>query len=336
MADRYAILTTGAHNSSDTATWSSTADGLTTPASVPTSVDNVYISAICQAGATLTIDAVLNCLNMDWTGATNSPALVQAAHVNLYGNLTTIAAMSWTGAFILYTEGSGGTSTLTTNGLYINNSRIASDAGTLALGDDLHCNRLVHGRPFNSGGFTVTCNEFEKLDAAVITWTLTNSTINCTSFTVGFANLTLVATGSTIKVSGTGAFTGNGLTYNDVELIGTAHTITGNNTFASLAFKPSGAQTITGTGVTQTFGNMHRTGLGTITLVNGTYTKTGGGRIGLYKMSISGSTFNPANAGYAGYGSVDGGGNTGWIFLDSPDRNRETQRVAEMIMEGIV
>ncbi|KKM88305.1 hypothetical protein LCGC14_1260030, partial [marine sediment metagenome] len=56
---------------------------------------------------------------------------------------------------------------------------------------------------------------------------------------------TIAATTGTIIVTGTGVFTGGGETYNDVELNGTAHTISGDNTFNVLTLPAGTTQTIT-------------------------------------------------------------------------------------------
>ena len=66
---------------------------LATTASVPTSADSVYAGTI-GTGATLTVDATADCLNMDWTGATNTPTLnIANRTVHTYGNVTFILNM---------------------------------------------------------------------------------------------------------------------------------------------------------------------------------------------------------------------------------------------------
>jgi hypothetical protein len=64
--DLYAVLVTGNNNWTDTAVWSTTADGLTPGHDAPTLDNRVFPSAICQSGATLTLDA--SAVVKAWTG----------------------------------------------------------------------------------------------------------------------------------------------------------------------------------------------------------------------------------------------------------------------------
>ena len=134
-ADRYAILpasTTSNWNS--TGTWSATSGGAT-GASVPTSADAVFVDALSVAGAAAKLQVVGACsaLSMDWTGATNTPDFLwnANAYLQMYGNVTFIAAMTMTGTGLygLLWQASG---TLWTNGLVVTTNHIC-----LAIGIDL-------------------------------------------------------------------------------------------------------------------------------------------------------------------------------------------------------
>ncbi|KKL97399.1 hypothetical protein LCGC14_1834860 [marine sediment metagenome] len=206
----------------------------------PGTDDNAIFDAnsFDNVSQTVTIDATATCLAMTWTGATNTPTITQAADLEISGSLTTIAAMVWTStAFSIYFEGTGN---VTTNGLTIG-CRIYVDntATNITLIDALNITGKQLGisrGTIDTNDQTVTCATFATTGAGTRTLDLGASTINCTTWTLSGSNLTLTEGTSTIKVTGTGAFTGGGETYNNVELNGTAHTISGSNTFRKLSF----------------------------------------------------------------------------------------------------
>lgn len=326
--DRYFIGPAGNSNWTNTATWSSTADGLTTPASVPTNADNVYPATTIQAGATLTVDAAASCLDMDWTGAVNSPTLAGTEGLNIYGSATFIAVMTltYTGNPTFAAVATG--KTITMNGIawgasvYFN-----GNGGGWTLQDDFSVggNTInLYRTTLNTNGKTVTCNTFRTQGAAAKTLTLGSSIVNCTEWDMvsGGGIATLTANTSTIKVSSTGAFVGGGIaTYNELQLLGSAHTISGSNTFAALTLPAGTTQTITFTdGTDQTVttatlsgsaGNVHTLqGSG----VGGWKISQGAGTVTADFISISrstaegGATFNAVGS------SVNGGNNVGWNF----------------------
>ena len=327
MSNRYAELPTGNSNWSSINTWKATTDGAT-GASVPISTDNVYVNAdSCDTGATLTVNAAVNCLDMDWTGATNTPTLAGTWDINIYGNLTLIAAMNFTNTENLNFVANGTVKTITTNGLSLTTLAsilIGLDStttdtwtiiGTLNLGS---AQVVVRSGNLTLGTSTINSGAFRRSGTIYpLVVSPDSAVVNCTSFNFSnTTNLTWSANTATINVSGTGAFAGGSITtYNNINLNGTAHTITGNNTFAALNFKPAGAQTITATGTTQTFATMSRTGTGRISIVGGTWVKTGGGVLSFGHLTITDSTASPANTLYAGGGGINGGGNTNWGFI---------------------
>ncbi len=202
------------------------------PQTDPTSADNVFFDALSftVAGQTVTINAAANCLNMDWTGATNTPNLGGGGTISFYGSVTLIAAMGYTHYGYLLKVG-GGSANLTTNGRTIS-SLIELDLGTISLQDTLVST--------NSDGFfittgtlitnnnTVTVTSFNTNFTGTRVITLGSSVINCTSWLLNATNLTLTANTSTINVSGTGVFAGGNIaTYNNINLNGTAHTVSG-------------------------------------------------------------------------------------------------------------
>jgi len=153
--------------------------------------------------------------------------------------------------------------------------------------------------------------------------TLGASIINCTEFNMADATLLTFNEGtSSIRVTGTGAFTGGGLTYYDVQLNGTAHTISGSNTFTTLTLKADTTQTITFTdGTTQTITTPTLTGsVGKVKTLKGSgvagwsIAKAGGGSVLTDYLSLSYSIGSPASTWYAGPHSTDVVGNSGWLF----------------------
>jgi len=326
------IGTTANNNSVNTY---SLASGGACGASVPISSNSCLLDAnsFTKVGQSFNFAAGLICMHLNWTGALYNPALAGGAsiQITIWGSLTTIAAMTWTKtAYFLVFYGSGGN--ITTNGCSISDTiQIGSaipTSGSRTMVDNTTCGGIylayglltvAAGVTINTGAVTITTDAQGKtltLGAGVI--------INCTSWTWG-TNGTLTTNTATINVSGTGAFAGGGITtYYIVNLKGTAHTITGNNTFAQLNFNPTGAQTITYTdGSTQTYGAMTRAGTGVITeqgsgVAGYNLVKTGSGLVVLSKMSVSRATVTPANKHYYRNQSVDGGNNTGITFNEPP------------------
>jgi hypothetical protein len=313
-------------------------------ATVPTSSDAVKVDALSVAGAGAVLSqnvANASFASMDWTGATNNPVFalpIGFTNTIAYGNVTFIVAMTTTGTVQspLLWNASG---TLTTNGCVLNcYVQTYLNNPTLTLGDALTATYNVStytGSTLTTAGYPITTGSF-KDNALNATFNLGASVITATDGVSIQSGSTVNAGTSTIKV-GTGAFTGGSKTYYNVELLGSAHALSGNNTFTSLKLGPATTQAITGTG-TQTVGAMSRTGTGVITWNGPEVTKTAGPPISLKNMSISNSNALPAtNTWYAGYGSVDGGGNTGWIFNDNPaTTGGGARRTAELLMMGAI
>ncbi len=326
MANRFWVGGTG--NWSDALNHWSASTGGAPNASEPTSSDNVYFDANSFDGASqvVTVDAHSTvCLAMDWTGATNTPTLSGAFNFGFYSDVTFISAMvvSFTGNFIPIGTTSLDMGGLATSSLQINNG----NPSTLTLLSDFVTTgnwRHTWGTII-TGGYTVTCGGIaDEGNAGTQVWQMGSSIINCTAWNyTNAANPTSITGTGTIKVTGTGVFSGQGKTYYAVELNGTAHTISGSNTFRILSLNPAGAQTITFTDTTtQTVVLMERTGSGLITLQGSgaggwTLTKTSHRRIGLEDMSISRSIVIPRRVWYAPSG-IDGGNNVDWLFENLP------------------
>ena len=323
MADRYWFGDGG--NWSDTAHWGTASNGVGAPAAVPTSSDDVYFDAnsFSNPGQTVTLDATANCLDMIWTGATNTPTLAGAAQLNIYGDTVFIAAMVFSATSQIIWRG---TKNLTTNGLDLStvNSPIITGNRTLLDAFNIGTATLtISSGIFNTNGQTMTCGALTGNSSNNCTITLGASTFNCTAWDFTGTGQTLTANTSTIKITGTGAFAGGGITtYNNVELNGSAHTISGNNTFATLTLKADATQTITFTdGTTQTVTTPVITGsVGKVkTLVGSStagwiITKAGGGIVTANYLTLSYSKGTPPRTWIAGVYGTDTIGNTGWLF----------------------
>jgi hypothetical protein len=309
-------LTLGTAANTNTAnTWSATSGGVS-GASIPTSADNFYADAnsFTAASQVLTVDAAANCLNMDWTGATNSPTFAGTQNLTTNGNITFIAAMtnSYTGFWVV-----AGTAVLISAGQTIGSTFYT--IGMISLGDNYTGTRIVVvDNSFTSNNYTITLTTiFDVINATAKTITLGSSTVVTAAFDMtGGGVVTITANTATINISGTGALAAGNVNYNGAtfNFTGTAHTLSGSPTgIAALNFQPAGAQTITATGASFTVATARRTGTGRITIINGTFTKTGGSTISLALMSISGSTATPGGT-WVVLGSTNGGGNSGWVF----------------------
>jgi len=132
--------------------------------------------------------------------------------------------------------------------------------------------------------------------------------------------LTFAPTASPASVT----LNGGNLTYNTLTLAGasiTTFNINGNNTFANLNSTKAAAHSILfASGSSNTFAGWSAAGaasyLVTIGAQSGTFTlvKSGASVISLDYINVSNSNATPANKWSAGTNSIDGGGNTGWIF----------------------
>jgi hypothetical protein len=91
-------ITLVAHNAVNWNTvnsWSATSGGLA-GAGIPTATNSVYMDSLSfpNASTVLTINALASCLNLDWTGTTNTPSLTGSYNLSISGNATFIPAMS--------------------------------------------------------------------------------------------------------------------------------------------------------------------------------------------------------------------------------------------------
>jgi hypothetical protein len=284
-------LTLGTAANTNTVNTYSASSGGVSGASVPTSADSFLADAnsFTAASQVVTVDATLNCLNLDWTGATNTPTLaLGTADILMYGSLTFIANMAHSA---------------TTRYIYFNNivPVNATFAGAITeritvqgVGGVTFTDNLINNNVFTfvRGDLTIqnmTVSSVIMSGANAMSLIPGNYTISCTSWSNTSSNLTVTANTATINISGTGALAGGAVNYNGTtfNLNGTAHTVSGAFTCANL--------TRTGTATnanTTTFTS------GTTVTVTGTANFAGNSRIN--QMLVQSSVLGTAAAITAG------------------------------------
>jgi hypothetical protein len=324
--------------------WSASSGGACSSTD-PTSADSTFFDAnsFTAASQVVTVDATANCLNMDWTGALNTPTLAVSQVLDIYGNATFINAMVTGGVAHIDFQGTGKTLTTNTHAMGV---AIRIDAGSTSLADAYSSTSSIglYGGTFATGNFNITCTLMTD-GGNTLTKTLTagTSTISTSSgwTMTGTGVLTLTDATHTINISGTGAFTQTTATtgsWGTVNLNGTSHVVSGSNTFVNLTRNGTATKTDTLTltsGTTQTvtgtcalIGNsatnrllVQSSTLGTaatITLGATATCRTGGtDKVDFMDVTMTGGAANErdlsAIAGYSG----DCGGNTGITFTTS-------------------
>lgn len=332
VADGSFDITIGtAANTNSVNSWSASSGGAC-GASVTTSADNAYFDAnsFTAVSQVVTVNANMSCLDFIWTGASNNPTLAGSSQITVFGSATFIAAMTHTHLGAIVFVGSG-THTITFGGT-VSWSPNFSTTGTYTFQDALNCGGRGFGISKATGKVdtndqSVTCGGFiiSGADAKVLDLGSSVIVINgTTGLNYSGSNLTITANTSTINISGTGAFAGGTPTgsYYDINLIGSAHTVSGTWTCHALSLPPATTQTITviaGSSFTVTTatlagsaGHVH-----TFTSTNTwTITKVGSGYITSDYINIKYSTGLPTGTWYASTHSTDSGNNTNWYFIN--------------------
>lgn len=326
IANRYWVGNGG--NWSDYANhWSATSGG-GPGASLPTSADNVYFDANSFSGTEqmVMVDVAANCLDMDWTGTTNSPTLAGSSTINVYGSLTFITAMSitWTDSLVFKATATGKTVNLA--GLALLNDVYFDGVGgewtlqsSLITGGSLKSLYVTHGSLITGGESITLSGSFNfnnsntksiSLGASVITvgnWWQANSA--GTIWDAGTSTIILAGSSKT--------FIGGGLTYNNVRLSGTSTTVQSSSTFDTLIID-SGKTAIFTAGTTQTVATLTADGATLQSTSNGsTYTlKQNDGWLIIKSASLR-DCIATGNALKYAIKCTNVSGNSGWSFVDS-------------------
>lgn len=311
----------------------------TTP---PTISDDVNFDS--SFAGTITMTGALTCANFQTNSsggvtlaAGTSPTLTSsgASYFSLRSN--TVWSMGGTITF----TGSGD---ISTNGVTVDSSVTINGAGitkSLTTAITLGSARtltLTNGT-LNLAGFTLTVGTRFTTATGTKNLTFNGGTLVCpTGNTTSFnnavpTNFTTTAGTGTGTISMTAAtaktFVGGGSTFNCTINQGGAGalTITGANTFNNITNTVQPASVLFTAATTTTFNNFNLSGtsgnlitLASATAATHTLSKTTG-IVSSNFLSVTNSIATGGATWYAGAGSTDGGGNTGWLFATSPIQN---------------
>jgi hypothetical protein len=224
-------------------TWSSTIDGMTTPASVPTNTQEWGLSAICVAGASLVSDTATNsCKGFDLTGAPANFKIQLSQNLN-YGTdgVALTATVTVISAVSKYLRANGaGDCPLTINGADVTRMYLEflGVTANIKLMDDLNIGNsqlYAASGQFTTQNHSVTCGLVS--DSGVATnqrFTLGSSTFNCDQWNFYGAGVLAVDV-NTATINCAGTFAGKNIaTYNIINITGASSTFSGAFNAASL------------------------------------------------------------------------------------------------------
>ena len=246
--------------------WANTSGGTAGTGKVPTTTTSVRFDAnsFTTGSQIVTVDtATQSCLNMDWTGTTNSPVWAKSAALNIYGNGTYILNMSSNSAGNYPDNYVGTGKTITTNGASLAHRfaiGTAAVSASITLVDGINTSTVFYLTcgTLNMANQTITCSSFsDGAGSYNKTLTMGSGTLNCTSWSFPNAGLTITAAGNTSTINCTGQFSGGAPTgsYYDINLNGLTSIVSGAFTCRILTRNgtAAGGNTITFTsGVTTT------------------------------------------------------------------------------------
>ncbi len=299
----------------------------------PTASDDVVFTAL---SANLTLDTTAACRSMDctdWTGQ-----LIRNATLNIGTStvpasniaLKFVAGMSTSGSGLIQfiSSNASGSQTVTWAGKTVAavtfSQSNAAFTGGYILQDAMDCGTGALGMTrgvLTFTGQTITCGVVTSNSANVRTLTFTNCTVNCTGWNIAGSNFTLTLTGSTINETG-GTFAGGGQTnYATVNLINNV-TVTGANTFDTLAATAQGGKTVTFPASTTTTVTTALTLTGTSessllsirsSIAGTAATLSSAGTVTAKFLSLKDSTA-AGGASFAALDTINVSNNTGWTF----------------------
>jgi hypothetical protein len=296
MADRYWVGGTATWDATVGTKWASTSGGAGGQ-SVPTSSDNVFFDAASSGVCTLSGTTACNCNNITFTGFTGTITHGAGIFLNVYGNLTLVAGMTYTPSstarIVMKATSTGktitsaGKSTSITfdgvgGGWTLQDAATVSNTWTLTNGA-LDTNDVAIS--MGTGTFTSTNSNVRTLDLGTSAITFTNGGLWDLTITTNLTHTVGSATFTSTSSTGNTVFRGGGLTYNSlscVTLTSGGILMTGTNTFTDLTVKGLGntsSMCITGLSLSD---NITVTG----TLTVGVVTPTGG------RMFVQSSTIN--------------------------------------------
>jgi hypothetical protein len=281
--------------------------------------------------------------NVDFTGYAGTWNQVGISGGVIFGNLKLSTGMTLaSSARILVFAATSGTQEITTNGRTINCPFTFNGVGgTRRLQDALTMSSLravtltsgtldLNGQTLNAGlSFVIgtgtknlTFNGGTIVCSAATTTAFNNSQPTGFTTTAGTGTGTISMTAATAKT-----FVGGGSTYNCTLNQGGAGdlTITGANTFSDITNTVQPASVLFTAGTTSTFSNFSLSGtagnlitIGSVTASSHTLSKASGTvSVSFCSISRSSATGGATWEALTANGNVDGGNNTGWIFVSA-------------------
>lgn len=176
-------------------------------ASVPTSVDDVFVDGLYNGstGIQISNSGAVTCKSLDFTGY-SATAYFSGAGINFYGNLTIPASTTVNILFGTPAFGWNAAATLTT-AQSLSGFNISINAGTLTLASNLTCSNIEmssSAATFNSAGFTLNCVQIQRFYSGssgsfIFTGSIINISGSTNCFYVEFAFGSV--TGGTINFS---------------------------------------------------------------------------------------------------------------------------------------
>jgi hypothetical protein len=329
--------------------WALSAGGGVAVNNFPLAQDTaIFTNSSPNTGAQINFSIYYNIPALDMSARTNSMILAISSDITCYGNWTNGSGTAISGTSSITFSGRTSQSITSAGKTFTSPIGIDSPSGTLTLQDALTISRAGAGAltltngTLDLNGFTLTLSAAASATFLTATGTK-NLTFNAGTLVIAASGTTAfnnaVPTGFTTTAgTGTGVisltsasaktFVGGGSTYNcTLQNSGAgALTVSGSNTFTTIAnsvqpttftFTSGTTQTVTNFNVSGTAGNLVTIGASTTSAatlskasgtVNSSYLSLS------YSTATGGATWNALN-------STDGGNNSGWIFAAPSNGN---------------
>jgi len=331
MANRFWVGGTAAWDNIAGSKWSTTSGG-SGGASVPTAADDVFFDANSGASA-VTVGFPSICDDLIMTGFTGSFVNSPGA-ISIYGSFTGSASgATFDDGINFWFRSTNAGETITTNGMAMCGIACFGVGGEWTLQDTFTQKTTGSNRSFSlsngklfTNGQTVTVALVFISGSNTRTVDITNSTIitdNTDAVPQSWraettTGLTFVSTGSTIRIAHPTALRLGGLTYNNLEIQADTR-IEQSNTLNVVTVDANRTLTLTA-GTTQTINDLVSNGtagnLASLTSSSAATLSKASGTVEVNFLNITNNTATGGATFNANPTSVDGGGNTGWNFLN--------------------
>lgn len=207
---------------------------------VPLPQDTAIIDAnSINAGSIVITQDMPRIGGCNWTGATNTPTWTTSTACSVFGSITLISGMTLTASTQTYTmEGRGSYTITNATKTWAKAFTFVAPGWTYTIQDAFNIGATaltLTNWTLDTNGQTITCSTLASSNSNTRVLTLWASVINCTAVSFPTSDgLTLNANTSSIRVTWAGAVQWGWKTFYEVQLNGTAHTVTGVNTFTTL------------------------------------------------------------------------------------------------------